>query len=294
MNRPPVSVIGLGAMGTALASSLLAGGHPTTVWNRSAGRTDALAARGATVAATAAGAAAASPLVLLCVTDYRACGEVLDSVADALSGRVLVNLTTGTPDEARALATRAGRWSGAGYLDGVVQAGPDQIGTPAATMFYAGDRATYHAHEATFDLLGSASFAGEDPGQACLYDLALLGLWYEAEVAVLNALALVGAPDADTEAFLPYARRQLGYVVDALPEVAAEVRERRYPRGPASLADHARVLDQLERVRKAGGMSTDQVAYVHRAVRRLIDQGREGDGFTRVIEELTGRAPART
>ncbi|MGL5201294.1 MAG: NAD(P)-binding domain-containing protein, partial [Aeromonas veronii] len=31
-----LSVIGLGAMGSALATTLLKAGHPVTVWNRSA------------------------------------------------------------------------------------------------------------------------------------------------------------------------------------------------------------------------------------------------------------------
>ena len=33
-HKTPVTVIGLGAMGSALASALVRAGHPTTVWNR--------------------------------------------------------------------------------------------------------------------------------------------------------------------------------------------------------------------------------------------------------------------
>ena len=32
----PVTVIGLGPMGQAMVRTLLAGGHPVTVWNRTA------------------------------------------------------------------------------------------------------------------------------------------------------------------------------------------------------------------------------------------------------------------
>ncbi|MER6985206.1 NAD(P)-binding domain-containing protein, partial [Streptomyces carpinensis] len=39
----PVSVLGLGPMGTALASAFLAAGHPLTVWNRTPGRAGGLA-----------------------------------------------------------------------------------------------------------------------------------------------------------------------------------------------------------------------------------------------------------
>uniref|UniRef100_UPI0013026769 NAD(P)-binding domain-containing protein n=2 Tax=Streptomyces TaxID=1883 RepID=UPI0013026769 len=54
--RTPLTLLGTGAMGTALARAWLAAGHPVTVWNRTAARAEALAAEGATVAATAAAA----------------------------------------------------------------------------------------------------------------------------------------------------------------------------------------------------------------------------------------------
>ncbi len=40
--KTPVTVLGLGAMGTALARAFLAAGHPTTVWNRTPGRSPEL------------------------------------------------------------------------------------------------------------------------------------------------------------------------------------------------------------------------------------------------------------
>ena len=64
--QTPVTVVGLGSMGQALAGTLHAAGHPTTVWNRSAHRAEALAAEGATAAPTVADAVAASPLTIIC------------------------------------------------------------------------------------------------------------------------------------------------------------------------------------------------------------------------------------
>src|SRR5262245_44218064 len=103
----PVTVLGLGAMGTALASALLRAGHPTTVWNRSPGRGADLVELGAVRAATPAEAAAAGDLVLVCTTDYAAARSVLDAAGAAVSGRVLVNIATGSPEEAHAMAARA-------------------------------------------------------------------------------------------------------------------------------------------------------------------------------------------
>jgi len=42
LGRPPVTVIGLGPMGRAMAASLLRAGHPVTVWNRTVGCADEL------------------------------------------------------------------------------------------------------------------------------------------------------------------------------------------------------------------------------------------------------------
>ncbi len=44
--RPSVTVIGLGLMGSTLAGAFLTSGMPTTAWNRSGEKADALVAKG--------------------------------------------------------------------------------------------------------------------------------------------------------------------------------------------------------------------------------------------------------
>ncbi|MBE1491215.1 NAD(P)-dependent oxidoreductase [Plantactinospora soyae] len=291
-----VSVLGLGAMGSALAHVLLVRGHPVTVWNRTPDKARDLVAEGAVLAGTPADAVAAGELVLLSLTDYDAVQAVLGTVADAVPGRVVVNLTTGAPDRAEQVADWARR-VGADYLDGVVQAGPEQLGGPEATLLYSGSERAFVAHRRTLEQLGTTHHLGPDAGQACRYDLALLGLWYEAELAYLNALALVGGADNTAlDAFATFAGRQLSHVSRATAETAREVRERRYPRGPASLVEHAPVLEQLSRLRSAAGLHHTQLVHLHEAVRRRIDRGHGTEGLTGVIEELavpTRGAPAR-
>ncbi|REN18832.1 NAD(P)-dependent oxidoreductase, partial [Mycobacterium tuberculosis] len=48
-----VSVLGLGAMGEAIARLYLDQGYKVTVWNRTAGKADALVAKGAVLARSA-------------------------------------------------------------------------------------------------------------------------------------------------------------------------------------------------------------------------------------------------
>ncbi|WP_307847242.1 NAD(P)-binding domain-containing protein [Micromonospora sp. D93] len=99
MEKPSVTILGLGAMGTALARTWLAAGHPLTVWNRTPARAAALAPHGARVADSAAQAVAANTLVVVCLLDDTSVGEVLAGDALWVSG-VWVPHAGATPPKA--------------------------------------------------------------------------------------------------------------------------------------------------------------------------------------------------
>ncbi|MFC5744992.1 NAD(P)-dependent oxidoreductase [Actinomadura rugatobispora] len=187
----PVTVLGLGSMGSALAAALLKAGHPTTVWNRSPGKADDLVAAGAVRAASVTDAIKASPLVIACLLDYPVVEELLAPAADALTGRDLVNLTNGTPDQARALAARLDA-RGAWYVDGGIMAIPRLIGTPEGFILYSGSRETFDRARPALDRLGGAHYLGGDAGLASLYDLALLSAMYGMASGVRHAITMVG------------------------------------------------------------------------------------------------------
>jgi 3-hydroxyisobutyrate dehydrogenase-like beta-hydroxyacid dehydrogenase len=108
LNKSAVTVVSLGAMGTALAEAVLDAGHPTTVWNRSAAKADPLVPNGAVWADTPAEAIATSRLVIVCLLDYWSVHDVLGANVDALPGGVLVYTTNGTPGQAREMAAWVG------------------------------------------------------------------------------------------------------------------------------------------------------------------------------------------
>lgn len=168
-----VTMIGLGSMGSALASAFLANGHTTTVWNRSPEKVRSLAAKGALAANTVADAISASPLIVVCLPTTEVVRKVLEPVAAELDGRVLVNLTTGTPGDARELAAWA-TGHGAEYVDGAIIALPAVIGTPEAMQYYSGSRDAFERHSSTLAALGTNRFVDDDPGAAEVHDLAML------------------------------------------------------------------------------------------------------------------------
>ena len=121
-----VTMMGLGAMGSALARAFLGAGHRVTVWNRTAARMTPLVALGAEAAGTPAIAAGASPVCVICIDSYDATRALITDAGllDPLAGRVLVQLSTGTPAQARDLAG----WlepQGVQGLDGAIMPYPD-------------------------------------------------------------------------------------------------------------------------------------------------------------------------
>ncbi|MBZ2199638.1 NAD(P)-dependent oxidoreductase [Occultella gossypii] len=81
-----VGVIGLGVMGAPMARHMATAGIPTTVWARRPAITDALAAHGASVAASAAELAAASDVVVLVLPGMPEIDAVLAGPDGLLAG----------------------------------------------------------------------------------------------------------------------------------------------------------------------------------------------------------------
>jgi len=197
---PPVTVLGLGAMGRALAGALLDAGHPTTVWNRTPGKAGALAARGAAQARDPAAAIAASDRTIACLLDYASVDAVLGAAGDALAGRTVVNLTNGAPAQARA----TGAWiseRGARYVDGGIMAIPPMIGQRGALILYSGDESAYAAAEPALAVLARPVFLGADPGLAPLHDLALLSGMYGMFAGATHAVELLASAGVAAEPF---------------------------------------------------------------------------------------------
>lgn len=168
-------------MGQALAAALLKNGHPTTVWNRSPEKADNLVGMGAVRAETISEAVSANSVVIICLSTYEVMNELLAPLDNALTGRVLINLTSGTPDDAR----KSEQWAkarGAEYLDGAIMAVPQMIGMTEALLFYGGSRELFQTYEPLLKVFGDNSvYLSEDPGVPLLYDLALLTILYGTE-----------------------------------------------------------------------------------------------------------------
>lgn len=159
-----ISVIGLGAMGSALARTLLANGHSVTVWNRSAGKAEPLASEGAAVAASAADAIAASPATVTCIASHDKTIEMIRGIDGSLKGKTIIELSTGGAEDARELAGLL-EGKGASWLIGIINAYPTGIGKPETVLSVVGAEEPWQQMKPLIRALGGGSIlVGNDAG----------------------------------------------------------------------------------------------------------------------------------
>lgn len=289
-SKTPVTLLGLGDMGTALARTWLAAGHPLTLWNRTPAKAERLAAAGARVAATAAGAVtSATGPVVLCLLDDASVGETLEA-AD-LNGKDLINLTTSTPDQAR----RRARWAqerGARFLDGGIMAVPPMIGRPetGGYVLYSGDHTLFGRHREALEVPAGARFVGTDPGHAALHDIALLSAMTGMFAGLTHAFALVAPEkDLDRAGLATLLTEWLGAMAGTAHGMAAQLETGDFTAGVTSnlammTAGNASLLATAEEQSVDPGLLTPYMELMG----RRVSQGYGDEGLAGVVGLLGG------
>jgi len=150
-----VSVIGLGRMGSALATTLLEDHYKVTVWNRTAAKAEPLVEAGATLAASVNEAIDGSEIIIVCLSIYDDANRLFSGCAD-LTGKTLIQLGWGTAAEAEAMQNWAVS-KNALYLDGFIMAFPSQIGDDEALLVVGGSEEAWQSGERPIMCLGGSS-----------------------------------------------------------------------------------------------------------------------------------------
>ncbi|MEV0180841.1 NAD(P)-binding domain-containing protein [Streptomyces sp. NPDC050625] len=287
----PVSVLGLGPMGRALASAFLTTGHPLTVWNRTPGRTGDLPERGAVVAGGVAEAVRGGRVIVVCLLDYAAVQAVLDPPPADWTGRVLVNLSSGRPAQARALA----RWAaghGIRYLDGAILTPTPAMGTPSAAVLYSGAPDVHEAVRDTMAALGGTQVhVGEDPGRAAAHEVALLDLFATAVHGVAHAFALGSAEGVAPRDLAPFAAGIGGLLPELVTRFAGQLEAGDFPGERSTIGAAATTLGHLVEAAADRGLDTGALSAAKRAADRAVAAGHEAEGLARLATFLKSDEP---
>jgi 3-hydroxyisobutyrate dehydrogenase-like beta-hydroxyacid dehydrogenase len=213
-------------MGSALAKAFLKQGYETSVWNRTKSKCEPLAALGAQLAPSVQDAAAGAEIVVVNVNDYVTSDRLLrpDDVTKALRGKLVVQVTSGSPRLARQMATWAGG-HGIQYLDGAIMATPNLIGEPECTILYSGSADLFEKYKPVLLALGgNAIHVGSDVGHASALDSALLVVMWGALFGAVQGAAICQAEQLRLDAYLNYLEPILpqvnGWVRDTVQRIA--------------------------------------------------------------------------
>ena len=144
-NAEKLGYLGLGMMGFPMTRRLVNAGYDVTVWNRSAGKADALVEAGAKAAPNPCDVAATANIIFMCLTDAAAVDEVVfgpNGLATAAgSGKLVVDFSSIHPDAARSIATRLKAANGMGWVDAPVSGGTKGAEEGTLAVMAGGDAA---------------------------------------------------------------------------------------------------------------------------------------------------------
>jgi 3-hydroxyisobutyrate dehydrogenase-like beta-hydroxyacid dehydrogenase len=242
-----VSIVGVGTMGTAIASRLIGRGARVTVWNRSPAKCVGLVEAGATAAATFEEAIEASPLVISCLIDSQVARSLLSdqAVTRGLHDTTFVDTSTSSPDDVQRLAEllheRGGR-----YLDAKLMFYPAEVGSASATMLLAGPRDLYDRFGNTFaNIVGDPRFVGEDPRHASILYTAVWNYYYSGLFGFLEGLALVIRSGLSSSDLLDLALVSSRGLTDHLRDATERISENRLDGDQAAVDVYVEGFDTM-------------------------------------------------
>ena len=198
-----IALLGTGLMGEPLARRLLAEGHTVTVWNRSPGKTEALAAEGARVAAYPHDAISQADWVITMVANADAIREVLlnDESRAVLPDRRVLNMATIAPHEARTLREEV-EAAGGELMECTVLGSIPEARSGSLILMVGGTAEQFDAAQPLLTAFGTSPFHIGEVGKATALKLAMNQLIAGLTTSFALSLGLVQREGLDVEQFM--------------------------------------------------------------------------------------------
>jgi len=283
-----VSVIGTGAMGSALVAVLAASGAEVTVWNRTRDKAEALAGPRVRVADSMAVALASSPLTIVSVSDHEVARTLVEGAGQGLEDKVVASTSFATPEQAQAFDTDL-RASGARYLDLAIPGYPSDVRSGAGIFFVSGDRTAYEAHRDRFERIGRTTFVDHRPGAAFTSEMAAVLAYLPMAVSLLQGLRICETQGLSVESFkvttlelLPFQIRRLFERVTEQPDPAARDVE-------ASINVWAKGTEEYLTYLRELGLDTGMYEALYRLFSAASEAGYGEADWTAIAEHMATR-----
>jgi 3-hydroxyisobutyrate dehydrogenase-like beta-hydroxyacid dehydrogenase len=200
-----IGFVGLGIMGSAMASNLLKAGFKVTVWNRSPEKCSPLVGLGATVAASPRAAAENSDVVIAVMATPAAVLSIRDGaegiIAGLSSGNGYVDMSTVDADTALE-SYRLAHEKGALFLEAPVAGSRKPAEDATLTIMAAGDRELYDSTLPVLEKMGKKILFLGETGKAARMKLANNLVMCGMLTALSEGIALAAGSGLDTAQLL--------------------------------------------------------------------------------------------
>ena len=206
ISTPRVSVIGLGAMGSGIARTLIEGGCTVSVWNRSRAKVDALVAIGAIGCNDPSQALNANTHVIVCVSDYDVWQHIIQEhkLTSSFEDTCIIQLTTGTIDDVQTHASLI-KDNGGRLVEGAVMCYPRNLGTDEAALLLSGAPDVLDECAPILSALDANwTSLGEDINQPSVLSRSLMSGLTGALMGLVNGAAICRAGGVPLDVFMKF------------------------------------------------------------------------------------------
>jgi 3-hydroxyisobutyrate dehydrogenase-like beta-hydroxyacid dehydrogenase len=246
-----IAFIGVGRMGSGMMARLITAGHALTIYDPSASAMAAAATLGATVAGSAADAAAVCTVVMISVPGPAEARETARTIADSPAVKIFVDLSTSGPAAAQAIASLLAP-HGIAAIDAPVSGGVKGASAGKLAIMASGPAPAMARVRPLLEVLGKVYELGEKPGLGQTVKLAN-NLMSAASLAIAaEALAMGVKAGVDPAAMLDVLNASSGRNSATQDKIPKHVLNRRFDFGFANALSFKDVRLCLEEAEALG------------------------------------------
>ena len=266
-----VSVIGLGAMGSGIARTLIEAGCRVCVWNRSREKVDEMVSLGAVACSDPRDALDASGHIVVCLSGYSIWKQIIEAhgLRDEFDGKCIIQLTGGSIDEVREHASFIEAHGGR-LADGAVMCFPSQLGTEDGSLLMSGASEVLDECDPLLCRLApSWTNLGEDISKPVILSRSLTAGIVTSLIGLLNGVAICRAGGVSLDTFMEHIGKANAILPAEKSRLIEAVRDDATEETQASIKTWAEAHQTICEV--AGSLGTDLM--LQDAVRAVFEEG---------------------
>ncbi|SCW76340.1 3-hydroxyisobutyrate dehydrogenase [Paenibacillus tianmuensis] len=285
-----ITVVGCGIMGSAIVNAFLVEKHTVTIVDTNEAATKPFVERRATYASQLSDALD-SDFILLNLPNHKIVESILHSLpSGSLSGKIIVNTTTATPKDVRAVDKMLTD-EGALYLDAAIECYPAEIGKEKGYLFYSGSAEAFaKTKDALSALAAKSEYLGENVVGATVMDLAIINTHYGMVASMLEGVALCIKNDIPVETYINQAKAIAPLAFDSpLRQISTDLLHYTgefVDANEATLEIETNALASIVQALRDSGVKTELSETILKMMEGTIAKGYGNKNFTSIISEI--------